>query len=215
MADHYSVWSAERGVRGKEKDLRLFICGGKGATSRKTPEEICLHAQKHALPFADQMVYRSRMSAKVDNSALQDGYNLYHHTFFFTFSGKWAVVQQGMNPDTKYARRYHWWGEGVKDLVCEPHQGIWGEKKEREVLNLVARESTDCREGIVKLAQEKPEKLRGDDLIPRLSLPSRHFIRKKILIWDMDKTLHMIYEEKPQTLKTSWLSGSGPRLYGL
>lgn len=204
----------KEGVRGKEKDLRLFICGGKGATSRKTPEEICLHAQKHALPFAGQMVYRSRMSAKVDNSALQDGYNLYHHTFFFTFSGKWAVVQQGMNPDTKYARRYHWWGEGVKDLVCEPHQGIWGEKKEREVLNLVARESTDCREGIVKLAQEKPEKLKEEmTLIPRLSLPSRHFIKEEDFnLGRIDKTLHMIYEEKPQNFENLLaLRGVGPK----
>ncbi len=165
-------------------------------------------------PFADQMVYRSRMSAKVDNSALQDGYNLYHHTFFFTFSGKWAVVQQGMNPDTKYARRYHWWGEGVKDLVCEPHQGIWGEKKEREVLNLVARESTDCREGIVKLAQEKPEKLKEEmTLIPRLSLPSRHFIKEEDFnLGRIDKTLHMIYEEKPQNFENLLaLRGVGPK----
>jgi len=204
----------KEGVRGKEKDLRLFICGGKGATSRKTPEEIYAHAQKNAFSFADHLVYLSRMSAKVDNSALQDGYNLYHHAFFFTSSGKWAVVQQGMNPDNKYARRYHWWGEGVKDLVCEPHQGIWGEKKETQVLNLVARESTGCREGMVELVQEKPEKLKKDmTLIPHLSLPSRHFIKEgDFNLGRIDKTLQMIHEKKPQNFETLLaFPGVGPK----
>jgi len=135
-------------IRHREKELGIFICGGKGKTSRKTPEEITSWADKLSLPgeCADNLVYNSRMSAKVDSSLVQDGYQIYHHSFFFSRNGSWAVVQQGMNPINVSARRYHWFSENIKDLVCEPHTGIVTAAKRRRSLNLTARDSDNTRE---------------------------------------------------------------------
>ncbi len=95
-------------LRGTEKDLGIFVAGGKGKTSRKTPQQIEDFGMRFGFGFAPKLVYASRMSAKVDSAALQDGFQLYHHTFLFTKSGHWTVVQQGMNTEIKQARRYHW-----------------------------------------------------------------------------------------------------------
>lgn len=134
-------------IRGREKELGIFICGGKGKTSRKTPEEITSWADKVGLPdeHANNLVYNSRMSAKVDSSLIQDGYQIYHHSFFFSRSGVWAVVQQGMNEINASARRYHWFSENVEDLVCEPHTGIVTAAKRHPSLNLTARDSEGTR----------------------------------------------------------------------
>ena len=135
-------------IRGREKDLDIFICGGKGKTSRKTPDEITTWADKLSLPdqCADNMVYNSRMSAKVDSSLIQDGYQIYHHSFFFSRNASWAVVQQGMNQINASARRYHWFSENIEDLVCEPHTGIVAPTKQKHLLNLTARKSEDTRQ---------------------------------------------------------------------
>jgi len=115
----------KEGLRGCERELGLFIAGGKGKTSLKTPQDIINYADKYSLSVEpDQLIYASKMSAKVDNTAVQDGYQLYHHTFIFTSKGDWAVVQQGMNTNTKRARRYHWLGSRVEDFVNEPHSAI-------------------------------------------------------------------------------------------
>ncbi len=106
-----------------QKDLGLFVCGGKGKTSRKTPQELKDFGQKFSFE-TKPLIYASKISAKVDNNALQDGYQLYHHTFFASKDGKWAVVQQGMNPNTHWARRYHWLSDNVIDFVNDPHAGI-------------------------------------------------------------------------------------------
>ncbi len=97
----------KEGLRGMEKELGLFVCGGKGKTSRRTPQELEAWGDALSLDPAP-LVYASRMSAKVDSAAIQDGYQLYHHAFLFTKNGSWAVVQQGMNGSNRYARRYHW-----------------------------------------------------------------------------------------------------------
>ena len=135
-------------IRGREKDLGIFICGGKGKTSRKTPDEITSWADKLSLTdaHANNLVYNSRMSAKVDSSLIQDGYQIYHHSFFFSRSGSWAVVQQGMNQINASARRYHWFSESIEDLVCEPHTGIVTAAKRKPSLNLTARDSENTRE---------------------------------------------------------------------
>jgi len=103
-------------IRGREKDLGIFICGGKGKTSRRTPEEIGAWGERlNFLPeTSENLVYNSRMAAKVDSSLLQDGFQIYHHSFFFTRDGSWAVVQQGMNKQNQTARRYHWFSETLK-----------------------------------------------------------------------------------------------------
>ena len=104
----------------------IAVLGGKGGTSRKTPDEIENISQ--VMPLTDEeiesMKHASRMAAKVDNSALQDGYGLYHHNFLVSETGNWAVVQQGMNAETKYARRYHWLSDHVQSFVDEPHEAI-------------------------------------------------------------------------------------------
>ncbi len=135
-------------TRGQEEDFGIFICGGKGRTSRKTPQEIENFGQKLSLPspIIQKLVYNSKMAAKVDSALVQDGYQLYHHAFFFTKSGTWAVIQQGMNPLKKQARRYHWFSPHIKDLVQEPHFGIVTQKPEKLVLDLTAKESSQNRE---------------------------------------------------------------------
>jgi len=140
-------------IRNREKQWGVFICGGKGKTSRKTPDEIIGWADKLSLPdkCVDNLVYNSRMSAKVDNSLIQDGYQIYHHSFFFSRNGCWAVVQQGMNQANITARRYHWFSENIEDIVCEPHTGIITEVKRRASLNLAARDSHSTRQLTVEL----------------------------------------------------------------
>jgi len=132
----------------EEENLGLFICGGKGKTSRKTPDEITAWADKLSLPnqCADNLVYNSRMSAKVDSSLIQDGYQIYHHSFFFSRNGSWAVVQQGMNEIDASARRYHWFSENIEDLVCEPHTGIVAPTRQKRLLNLTSRNSENTRQ---------------------------------------------------------------------
>lgn len=134
-------------IRNREQDLGIFICGGKGKTSRKTPDEIIGWSDKLSLPDKNvsNLVYNSRMAAKVDSSLIQDGYQIYHHSFFFSKNGRWAVVQQGMNTARATARRYHWFSDNVEDLVCEPHTGIVSQAIGGNVLNLTARQSGDSR----------------------------------------------------------------------
>jgi hypothetical protein len=141
-------------IRGREKDLGVFICGGKGKTSRKTPEEVAGWGDKLSLPdgSVDNLIYNSRMSAKVDNSLVQDGYQIYHHSLFFSRNGSWAVVQQGMNEADASARRYHWFSENVHDLVCEPHTGIVAPAKQQHMLNLTACDSENTRQLSVEFA---------------------------------------------------------------
>ena len=129
----------KEGVRGLERELGLFVAGGKGRASRKTPLEIENTGQLLKVN-PSSLVYPSRMSPKVDNSALQDGYQLYHHIFFFTQDGSWAVVQQGMNEAKRYARGYHWLGERVSDFVCEPEAAICSQARGR-ALNQIGKAS--------------------------------------------------------------------------
>ena len=134
-------------IRGSEKDLGVFICGGKGKTSLKTPEQIINWAEKIALPekSANALVYNSKMAAKVDSSLVQDGFTIYHHSFFFSKNGAWTVVQQGMNVQEQSARRYHWYSQNIKDLINEPHSGITSDLKIKNVLNMTAQKSSKNR----------------------------------------------------------------------
>jgi hypothetical protein len=125
------------------------------------------------------LVYASRMAAKVDSAAVQDGYRLYHHTFFFTPAGKWAVVQQGMSDATSMARRYHWLGESVSDFVDEPHAAVCCDQRQ-STLNLVAGESASVRSASAEIARRDPaETLALVRRLPTLDLPSRHAVRQR------------------------------------
>lgn len=194
----------KEGVDGLESELGLFVAGGKGGTSRKTPQEIGQASESLGRDLSP-LVYASRMAAKVDSAALQDGYQLYHHNFFFTPQGKWAVVQQGMNTDTRYARRYHWLGDKVKDFVCEPHSGIASQRREASVLNLVASEGESNRKAIAFIArEERPEKVVHDlDKLKHLELPSRHHIvlLEDISLKHLNKVLLSTYEQQPENFE--------------
>ncbi|MBS3903005.1 MAG: DUF763 domain-containing protein [Anaplasmataceae bacterium] len=163
----------KEGVRGQEKDLGIFICGGKGKTSLKTPQEINTWGERLNLPggVAKNLSYNSKMAAKVDSSLVQDGYQIYHHTFFFTKSGAWTVVQQGMNTESQSARRYHWHSKNIKDLIENPHSGI-ASQKTGKTLNLTAEDSRKNREVGVELIDQGYTALMKD-----ISLLRRHSSR--------------------------------------
>lgn len=144
--------------------MRLGIkgVGGKGSASRKTPQELVNTVEELELEGSvlERLRYSSRMCAKVDNTAIQAGYQLYHHTMFITSTGKWAVVQQGMNPSFRTARRYHWLSEDITSFVEEPHKGIVGQRIHEKVLNMTARQSHESRKVCSELASEPPERIR-------------------------------------------------------
>jgi hypothetical protein len=203
----------KEGLRGLENELGLFVAGGKGRTSRKTPAEI--ENAGHLLKVnPSSLVYASRMSAKVDNSALQDGYQLYHHNFFFTREGSWAVIQQGMNEANRYARRYHWLGEKVSDFVCEPEAAICAQTR-GEALNLVATESAEARDVITQVAaEEKPDKIVSQlNKLKTLTLPQRAYISLEDIHPDrLSKIFLSAYERKPENFESLLaLEGMGPK----
>lgn len=168
-------------------ELGIVVAGGKGGTSRKAPEEIARAADRLGIAQGERLVYASRMSAKVDSAAVQDGYALYHHSFFFTPKGSWCVVQQGMNDAWGRARRYHWIGETVDDFVCEPHSAIGdlaparGESPsstQESLLNMVAQEAEANRAASAALLRDDPEgfleTVRASVEGPTLFAPARH-----------------------------------------
>jgi len=188
----------KEGIKGLERDLGLFVAGGKGAVSRKTPAELENWGESLSIN-PEPLVYASRMSAKVDSAAVQDGYQLYHHTFLFTADGSWTVIQQGMNETTRYARRYHWLGETVTSYVNEPHSAILSEAK-GQALNLVAGESGPARNTIAEIAAgQKPESIVADlKKLKTLSLPSRHYLTTDDLHPDsLSRILVSTYERQP------------------
>jgi len=203
----------KEGVRGLEKELGLFIAGGKGGVARQTPLEIQKWAEQISLN-PEKLIYASRMSAKVDSTALQDGYQLYHHCFIFTRTGKWAVIQQGMNNTNSYARRYHWLGERISDFVNEPHAAIHAQAK-ATILNLVASESTSARKTITEIATtQKPEiNLLNLQKLKTLQLPARHQIEvNDIHPENLRKILISTYDRQPGNFeKLIELQGVGPK----
>jgi hypothetical protein len=149
-------------------DLGICVAGGKGGTSRRTPDEIAAASDRFAISAGERLIYASRMSAKVDSAAVQDGFQLYHHTFVFTREGQWCVVQQGLNGAQKTARRYHWLGERVDDFVCEPHGGISDlapavpaipptSPRQLTLVNMVAGEAESNRSASAAIVREHPD----------------------------------------------------------
>ncbi len=187
----------KEGLRGREREFGLVIAGGKGATSRKTPAEILAAGDRYALNCdPEALVQLSRLTAKIDNNAIQDGFQLYHHNFLFTFDGSWTVVQQGMND--RFARRYHWHSGNVHSLIVDPHTAICSNVRSAHTLNLVTAESLAAQSVITELSREHPEKL-GAELraLQRLSLPPRHEITARDLHPEsLEKILLKTYEAK-------------------
>lgn len=142
-------------IRGREQELGVFIAGGKGATSKKTPDEIAQWGNKLSLSHktTKDLVYSSKMSAKVDSSLIQDDYTLYHHAFFFSKNGAWTVVQQGMNTKNATARRYHWHSDSPTDIdfTNDPHKGIASQMFRKSTLNLATKKSKKNKDLSVEL----------------------------------------------------------------
>ncbi len=168
-------------------DLGILVAGGKGGTSRRTPQEIAEASDRHAITGGERMIHASKISAKVDSSAVQDGYQVYHHSFVFTPSGAWCVVQQGMNGDTGTARRYHWLGANVDDFVCEPHAALHdgailfdAEANDQGMLNMVAAEAEASRQAATALIRDEPktvlDALERATEGPTLFAPRHHWI---------------------------------------
>ena len=202
----------KEGTRGIERDIGLFVAGGKGKFSRQTPHQI--EEYGNALSLDPQpLVYASRMSAKVDSAAVQDGYHLYHHTFIFTARCNWTVIQQGMNETNRYARRYHWLSDTVQDFVCEPHQAVCCDQR-GETLNLVAQESKETRKASTIIACENPDRTASElKKIRELHLPRHH----EILVRDinperLNKILIKTHEKQPDNFEhLLGIEGVGPK----
>lgn len=205
----------------------IAVAGGKGKTSGKAPSDIerlgdvftLSDARVHALTRA------SRMSAKVDNALVQDGYQLYHHAFFFTGSGEWAVVQQGMNDSL--ARRYHWLSDRVQSFVEEPHSAICAQRQEESVLDLTAAQSRENRKTTLDLVRDGPSHLRTaqrslldfarqwqePSRVPGFSMPRRHEMVARLDIGDLGRAaLQAAYELQPESYEDLIaLKGMGPK----
>jgi uncharacterized protein len=206
--------AVKEAVRGHEADFGFTVAGGKGATSRKTPAEIAAAGEKLSIDPAP-LVYASRMSAKVDSAAVQDGYQLYQHTFFFTPSGDWSVVQQGMSDATGMARRYHWLSSSLQSFVEEPHEAVCCDATTKtDSWNFVAHESAEARSGAATLARERPEEtlkaLRG---LPVLDLPRHHDVRAEDVAGRyLPKILLKTWEQAPADFeRLLGIEGVGPK----
>ncbi|MEM2098160.1 MAG: DUF763 domain-containing protein [Candidatus Bathyarchaeia archaeon] len=157
----------------------MAVCGGKGKASKKTPQQIAAAAEQFGFTerTINKLTYTSRMTAKIDNAAIQAGYQLYHHTFIITENKKWAVIQQGMDATDRTARRYHWLSDTITDLIIEPHNAIVGDKKRPKVLNMTAKISEGARKASVDIAKEPTNRLM------RLFEESRPLQQKSLQQW--------------------------------
>jgi hypothetical protein len=157
----------------------IAVCGGKGKTSRKTPTEIADVGEKFG--FSENQIqaltYTSKMTAKVDNTAIQAGYQLYHHAFLVTEDKKWAVIQQGMSSEDRTARRYHWLSGTITSLIVEPHNAIVGDVKREKALDMTAKTSEGTRKTSVDIAKERPAK------VTRLFEAARPLHQKSLQEW--------------------------------
>jgi hypothetical protein len=151
-----TLGALKEGLRGLEDELGIYICGGKGKTSRKTPDEIKMFGLTRGFDFYEKLIYASKITAKVDSCLIQDGFQIYHHNFIFTRDGKFTVIQQGMNTEYQKARRYHWLSLKLKDFTEEPHSGIVSDVKLKP-LNLIAKESRENKEISVEMVKEEPK----------------------------------------------------------
>jgi hypothetical protein len=207
-------------------NLGLKAAGGKGRRSRETLSEIVEIGDDLRLSTGqiERLQYASRMTAKVDSAAIQAGYQIYHHTIFIAENGEWAVVQQGMNVDSKSARRYHWLSNHVKSFVVEPHEGIVGQLAHKDVLNMTSRDSEGSRRVCVDLAKEGPKhverlysSIRGSDQMSlakwvKRNLGPEYIAHYKIVPKRMEwKALKKAYEIQPKNYeKLLAIKGVGP-----
>lgn len=199
----------KRALNPHSKELGLYICGGKGKFSREAPKELLSVGEQTGLNAHD-LVRFSKLSAKVDNTAVQDGFQLYIHNFIVSKDGKWTVVQQGMREGDAMARRYHWHSANLTSFVEEPHTAVCG-INQGPILNLTAHEAFSTKSGILQLTTEKPEMMMQE--IQHLVLPSHHDVRgEDVDLKRLGTVLWLAHEKQPSNFEELLLlEGVGPR----
>ncbi|MEO5593076.1 MAG: DUF763 domain-containing protein [Chitinophagaceae bacterium] len=199
----------KRAINPHAKELGIYICGGKGKFSKETPAELLKIADSTGLN-GNELVRCSKLSAKVDNTAIQDGFQLYTHNFIVSVTGQWTVVQQGMHTGDKTARRYHWHSDNLASFTEAPHTGICG-INQGQILNLTASEAAATKAGILQLTNENPEIQLKE--IQRVLLPAHHDVRAEdINLKRLGAALWLAHEQQPQNFdELLLLQGVGPR----
>ena len=199
----------KRAINPNAKSLGIYIAGGKGKLSLETPNELLKISESTGLNGIE-LIRASKLSAKVDNTAMQDGYQLYTHNFMLTDEGNWAVIQQGMNVKDKTARRYHWHSKNLKSFIEEPHTGIEGMNRGK-ILNLTSHNAKENRSGILDISHTNSEKIMSD--FARLILPAHHDIQASdVDLKRLGALLYMTRETPPQNFEELLLmKGVGPR----
>jgi len=199
----------KRSVNSRSRDLGLYICGGKGKASLMAPSELLAVAERTGLN-GDQLVRSSKLSAKVDNTAIQDGFQLYMHSFIVSSEGDWTVVQQGMRQGSSTARRYHWHSAGLQSFVENPHTSIYGEGL-GSIINLADKQALGARTSIMEMTAESPERMIRE--VKKLVMPSHHDVRSKDV--DMKRLgamLWVAHDQGPKKFEDLLLlTGMGPR----
>jgi hypothetical protein len=199
----------KRSVNERSKELGIYICGGKGKHSKETPAELLRIAESTGLN-GDALVRASKLSAKVDNTAIQDGFQLYLHSFILSSDGEWAVVQQGMNNATGMARRYHWHSTAFTSFVEQPHTFIYG-ANQGQILNITDKQAGTTRAGILQLAKEDPALLLPE--IRKLVMPAHHDVQAKdVNLKRLGSVLAVAYQKEHLDMESLLLlEGLGPR----
>lgn len=211
----------------KPEEHGIVLAGGKGKVSRKTLDEITDHGIHFNLSTTtlDELTYSSRMAAKIDNTAIQDHHQLYHHVFLFTERGTWTVIQQGLNMQQRYARRYHWFSQNVKKFTTNPHDSILGQQSFEPVLNMVSDASIHCQKTSLDLVNDHPQHLQRDWSILSRSPTQRSLFdvdidnnnNAKFQCLDMPRTINWkrvreIYEFQPSNYEELLsMKGIGPK----
>jgi len=201
--------SLKQAVNPHAKELGIYICGGKGKNSMKTPNELIAVGNRTGLNGVE-LAGLSKLTAKVDNTALQDGFQLYQHNFIVNTWGDWCVIQQGMNNNKGMARRYHWHSENLQSFINEPHAFICGENQGK-ILNLTAANAAETREKSLLILNEHPERMLKE--INHLVMPNHHDVRMKdVNMKRLGAMLWLAHENKPEDFEELlMLKGMGPR----
>ncbi len=199
----------KRSVNPHSKELGLYICGGKGKHSMQTPNELITVGERTGLN-GTELAGLSKLTAKVDNTAIQDGFQLYQHNFIVNNNGDWCVIQQGMNNYTSTARRYHWHSENLQSFINEPHTFIYGENQGK-ILNLTASNAASTREKSLLLLNEHPDKILKE--INHLKMPNHHDVKMKdVNMKRLGAMLWLAHDNKPEDFEgLLMLKGMGPR----
>lgn len=199
----------KRAVNPRSAELGLYITGGKGKYSRQTPDELMRIGEKTGLD-AEYLVRCSKLSAKVDNTAIQDGYQLYLHNFIVNREGKWTVVQQGMSDATSLARRYHWHSPALQSFVEEPHTAIEGQNQGL-ILNMTAKDAKVSRNSVMEMSNEQPDKILAE--ARKLVMPNHHDVRAEdVDLKRLGSILWLAHEKRPEDFEELLLlKGLGPR----